>query len=296
MRRLALFAALPPLAALALAALITVDFLPRPVLYLRADLASAAMLASLALAGLGMAVVFARRARDLAARRAQERADDDRRRFLHRLDHELKNPLMAVRAGLANLALETPAANATVHSVEAQVLRLAGLASDLRKLADLETRPLEREPVDLGALLDELLELARERPESAARSVVLSVPRAPWPLPTVAGDRDLLFLALYNLLDNALKFTAPGDTIELRAFEDGNAVVIEVADTGVGVEAAEQPHVWEELYRGSTAQGTPGSGLGMPLVRAIIGRHGGEANLRSRPGQGTVVRLRLPTR
>lgn len=296
MRRLALFAALPPLAALALAALITVDFLPRPVLYLRADLASAAMLASLALAGLGMAVVFARRARDLAARRAQERADDDRRRFLHRLDHELKNPLMAVRAGLANLALETPATNATVSSVEAQVLRLAGLASDLRKLADLETRPLEREPVDLGALLDELLELARERPESATRSVVLSVPRAPWPLPTVAGDRDLLFLALYNLLDNALKFTAPGDTIELRAFEDGNAVVIEVADTGVGVEAEEQPYVWEELYRGSTAQGTPGSGLGMPLVRAIIGRHGGEANLRSRPGQGTVVRLRLPTR
>lgn len=296
MRRLALFAALPPLAALALAALITIGFLPRPVLYLRADLASAAMLASLALAGLGTAVVFARRAHDLAARRAQERADDDRRRFLHRLDHELKNPLMAVRAGLANLALETPAANATVSSVEAQVLRLAGLASDLRKLADLETRPLEHEPVDLGALLDELLELARERPESAARSVVLSVPRAPWPLPTVAGDRDLLFLALYNLLDNALKFTAPGDTIELRAFEDGNAVVIEVADTGVGVEAEEQPHVWEELYRGSTAQGTPGSGLGMPLVRAIIGRHGGEANLRSRPGQGTVVRLRLPTR
>ncbi len=293
MRRTALIAALPALAALTLAALVVADLVPRPTLYLRADLATAALLAALVLAGLGLVAISAQRARDLAAWRAQERADDDRRRFLRRLDHELKNPLMAVRAGLANLAAETPAASATVGSVETQVLRLAGLAADLRKLADLGTKPLEREPVALDELLDELMELARERPEGAARTIILSLPQAPWPLPPIAGDRDLLFLALYNLLDNALKFTGPSDTIELRAFEDGNAIVIEIADTGAGVDAADQPHVWEELYRGTAAQGTPGSGLGMPLVRAIVERHGGEASLRSRPGQGTVVRVRL---
>lgn len=296
MSRLALLSALPLLLALALAALIAAGLLPRPVLYLRADLGTAALLAGLAISGCAAAALAAQHLAAAAAQRAQARADNHHRRFLQRLDHELKNPLMAVRAGLANLAAETPAATTTVSSVETQVLRLAGLAADLRKLADLETRPLEREPVDLAGLLGELIELGREHPAAHDRQLTLSLPRAPWPLPQVAGDRDLLFLALYNLLDNAIKFTHPGDTIELRAFEDNSTVVVEVADTGPGVPLEDQPHVWEELYRGSSARGTPGSGLGMPLVRAIIGRHAGEATLRSRPGQGTVVRVRLPAR
>jgi two-component system OmpR family sensor kinase len=96
-------------------------------------------------------------------------------------------------------------------------------------------------------------------------------------------------------LDNAVKFTAPGDTIEIRAYEDSNQVVIEVADTGPGISEAEIEHVWEELYRGEQARGVPGSGLGLPLVRAIIQLHGGQIQLRSRPNQGTVFNIRLPT-
>jgi two-component system, OmpR family, sensor kinase len=104
----------------------------------------------------------------------------------------------------------------------------------------------------------------------------------------------LLFLAVYNLLDNTLKFTRPGDTIEVRAFEDGSHVAVEVADTGPGIPESEAPHVWEELYRAEGARGIPGSGLGLALVRAIVERHGGQVTLRSRAGQGTVVALRLP--
>jgi two-component system OmpR family sensor kinase len=119
------------------------------------------------------------------------------------------------------------------------------------------------------------------------------VPQAPWPLPQVPGDNDLLLLALHNLLDNALKFSRKGDTIEVRAFEDGQSVVVEVADTGPGVPAGELPHVWEELYRGVGARGVPGSGLGLALVRAIVERHGGQVSVRSREGQGTVFGVRL---
>lgn len=179
-------------------------------------------------------------------------------------------------------------------SVEAQVLRLSRLTADLRKLAELETRSLERAPVDIAELLQEAVVLAQEQSESEGRQLTLTLPQAPWPVPGILGDWDLLFLATYNLLDNALKFTRPGDTVEVRASEDGTCVVIEVADTGPGIPKEEIARVWEELYRGQGARGVPGSGLGLALVRAIVERHGGQVTLRSRPGQGTVVTMRLP--
>jgi two-component system OmpR family sensor kinase len=136
--------------------------------------------------------------------------------------------------------------------------------------------------------------MAQEQPGAAERHLNLSIPQAPWPLPNVQGDPDLLMLAIHNLLENALKFSHPGDTLELRAFEDGADIVIEVADTGPGIPEDEQPHVWDELFRGEAGRGIPGSGLGLALVRAIAERHNGRASLRSRFGQGTVFSLRLP--
>jgi two-component system OmpR family sensor kinase len=124
----------------------------------------------------------------------------------------------------------------------------------------------------------------------------LTLRQVPWPVPEIPGDWDMLFLAVYNLVGNALKFTRPGDQIEVRAYEDGASVVIEVADTGPGIPEDELDRVWEELYRGHGARGIPGSGLGLALVRAIVERHGGSARIRSRVEQGTVVTLRLPAR
>jgi len=210
----------------------------------------------------------------------------------------LKNPLTAIRAGLANVVNgpSTGTQREALASVEAQVLRLSRLTSDLRKLAELETRSLERVSADVAELLQEAVTLAQEQPEAEARRLSLTLPQAPWPVPDILADWDLLFLATYNLLDNALKFTRPGDTVEVRAFEDGTSVAIEVADTGPGVPDDEVSRVWEELYRGQGARGIPGSGLGLALVRAIVERHGGQVKLRSRVGQGTVVTMRLPVK
>jgi two-component system OmpR family sensor kinase len=220
----------------------------------------------------------------------------ERRRFLQRLDHELKNPLTAIRAGLANLSwLPTEKERQdALASVEGQTLRLSRLAADLRKLADLETRSLERSPVQIADLLQEVIETARERPEAGQIHLSLSVPQAPWPLPVIQGDPDLLFLAVHNLVDNALKFTAAGDTVEIRASEDDETILIEVADTGPGIPENEIDHIWDELFRGQSARGIPGSGLGLALVRAIVERHGGRVSLRSRSGQGTLFTLRIP--
>ena len=249
-----------------------------------------------------LAAVFVIRSRESSAvqeavAQSQFEASEERRRFLRRLDHELKNPLTAIRAGLANLASadRDQRWSETRTSIESQILRLSRLTSDLRKLADLESRPLEeRNPVEMQELLGEVFAAAKERPNANERTMSLTMPQAPWPLPRVSGDRDLLFLALFNLLDNALKFTKPGDTVEVRAFEDGENVVVEVADTGIGIPAEEVRHVWEELYRGQEAHGVPGSGLGLSLVRAIVERHGDNTELRSKTKHGTVITVRLP--
>jgi two-component system OmpR family sensor kinase len=294
-------ALIPAAAGLVVASLLAdVGTLTNPIISVRVDLGTLALMGGLALSVLMAAGVVVW---ELAEWRRQQRvvgirtqAAEERRRFLQRLDHEFKNPLTAIRVGLANVAngLPTVTQQEALASVEAQVLRLSQLTADLRKLAELETRALERVPVDVAELLQEAVTLAQEQPEADARQVTLMLPQAPWPVPDVPGDWDLLFLAAYNLLDNALKFTRPGDTVEVRAFEDGTFVAIEVADTGPGIPEEEVPRVWEELCRGQGARGVPGSGLGLALVRAIVERHGGQVKLRSRVGQGTVVTMRLP--
>jgi two-component system OmpR family sensor kinase len=286
----------PALLGLILAVWYNQSDLANPTLVLRAQ-----MSALIALSGIGLSALAAIGLilADWVERRHIRillEAAEERRRFLSRLDHELKNPLTAIFAGLANLSSDVPdeERRASTASIEAQMKRLRGLVSDLRKLADLETRKLERAPVDLSELLRDNYELLQERFESASRQINLSIPQAPWPLPEVSGDRDLLFLAIHNLLDNALKYTGEGDTIELRAYEDGSNVVVEVADTGPGIPEGEQAYVWNELYRGTGARGISGSGLGLALVRSIVQRHGGKVTLRSRRGQGTVFAIHLP--
>ncbi len=241
----------------------------------------------LMLGGVGAVCVAAvvalneRKRRAVTAAAAAKEADeaDSRRRFIRRLDHEVKNPLTAMRVALANLnGASNPAVpewHATMRSLRGQVDRLARLSADLRKLTDLEVQPLEQDEVDVAGLLTEIVEIARDRPEATSRRISLTVPEAPWPIAPVPGDRDLLFLAFHNLVDNAFKFTGEGATVEIRAYEDGTSVAVEVADTGPGVPPDELPHLGEELYRGSAGIGVEGSGLGLALVKAIVARHNG---------------------
>ncbi len=192
------------------------------IVYLRADLGTLSLIFGLGLSGLA-ALVFVLLHRSARARhQAAAAAADDRRRFIRRLDHELKNPLTAIRAGLANLAEASSgdARSEALTSVEAQAMRLSRLSSDLRKLAELEVRLVEHSPVDVSVLMRDAFSMSQENPGAEGRHLNLSIPRAPWPLPKVRGDFDLLLLAVHNLLDNALKFSRPGDTLELRAFED----------------------------------------------------------------------------
>jgi two-component system OmpR family sensor kinase len=216
-----------------------------------------------------------------------------RQRFISRLNHELKNPLTAIQAALVNVE-EGAEPRGSLQSVRRQVDRLSRLVSQLQKLAQLESLEIEREPVDLTEIVEEAVELARAAPGRQERTVTVQVQQAPWRPSPVRGDRDLLLLALYNTLDNALKFSRPDAVVEVRALEDGTRVTIDVADTGCGIAGEDLPHVTEELYRGRDAERTEGSGLGLALVERIVTLHGGEMAVRSRQGEGTVVTLCLP--
>ncbi|HVF26235.1 MAG TPA: HAMP domain-containing sensor histidine kinase [Anaerolineales bacterium] len=227
-------------------------------------------------------------------------AEQGRQRFLRRLDHEIKNPLTGLRAALVNLQESGNSAErqrASEHASRA-VERLTRLLTDLRKLSDLEVRPIERIPVDVPDLLEDVVEAARALPSYQGRNINLLIPKVPSPFPSMIGDRDLLVLAVYNLVENALKFTSAHDSLEVRALEDGKAIVIEVADSGAGISSEDQSKIFEELYRGSNAQSTEGSGLGLALVNRIVALHGGVVGVRSnqRQPRGTVFTVRLPVR
>ena len=245
-----------------------------------------ALLAVVAGALVTTLLLLQRRRRDTAAARqraAVDAVERSRRRFVQRLAHELKNPLPALLAALPEDGV-----------ARRQADRIRRLLTDLRRVADVETAELDRAPVDIAAVLREAVGSATAD-TGGGRTVRVDVPAAPWPLPTVSGDADLLLLAFYNLVANALKYTKPDDVIEVRAREAGPSIVVEVADTGPGIALDEQDVVWEELARGRSAAGRPGSGIGLSLVRVIAARHGGSAGLRSREGAGTSVHVTLPT-
>ncbi len=277
------------------------EIINNPVLYLRGSMAAVVSRIGLAISLFAIVLFLIwnrnqKRHKNIILE-LQKGASEDRRRFLQRLDHELKNPLTAIRAGLTNITqqpLEEYARN-ELTAVQAQVLRISRLVADLRKLAALEITPLETTNVNMAELLSDVVNLLEDQASTEDRRLSLIIPTAPWPLPEISGDPDLLLLAVHNLLDNAIKFTGPGDTIEARAFDDGNDIVIEVADTGPGIPENEVSRVWEELYRGEQARGVPGSGLGLSLVQAIIEKHGGNIAVRSKTDQGTIFSVRLPT-
>lgn len=240
------------------------------------------------IAGAGL-VITRRRGRlvALVQRESRDAAAAEHRRFLARLDHELKNPVTAIRVAVAASDADTP----QLGSIDAQTARLSRLVGDLRKLSELQTSDIERVPVSVSAWVADVVDAVRD---AHGREASVALPAAPWPLPDVIGDPDLLFVALFNVVSNAMKYSEPGDVVEIRGDEQGGVVILDIADTGRGIPSAELVSVFDELARASNARDRPGSGLGLALVRTIVDRHGGEVTITSREGHGTRVRLRVP--
>jgi two-component system OmpR family sensor kinase len=232
--------------------------------------------------------------------KANRHHEQEHLQFIRRLDHEIKNPLTGLQTAFANFAEagEEGEQNQAKENFYKALERLTRLLRDLRKIYDLDSQLIEQRPIDISQLVKETVEATQALPVYEEREIKVLTSTIPWPLPLVVGDRDLLGLALYNLLENALKFSEQDEPVELRLREDGHLVFIEIADRGSGIPPDEQESIFEDLYRGSNARHVNGSGLGLSLVRRIVKLHSGEISLRSLNNHihGSVFTLRLPTK
>jgi PAS domain S-box-containing protein len=221
--------------------------------------------------------------------------------FVALVSHELRTPLTSIR-GYLELVLEEEAGTLTDEQrqflgvVERNAHRLLALVGDLLFLAQVEAGKLSLEigAVDLSSIAAESVETAR--PLAEEKDITLTL--ATGPLALIAGDRARLAQLLDNLISNGVKFTPPGGRVDVRVRGLRGQAVIEIRDTGMGIPAAEQEHLFERFYRTSQAneQAIPGTGLGLAISKAIVEAHGGQIVVASGEGEGSTFRISLPIR
>jgi signal transduction histidine kinase len=218
--------------------------------------------------------------------------------FVSLVSHELRTPLTSIR-GYIELLLEDLEPSETgrrryLEVVERNSQRLLELVSDLLFLAQVEAGKLaiEREPVDLGEVVEECVEASAPVADSKGIALAAHVGR----VPKLDGDRARLAQMLDNLVSNALKFTPKGGRVDVRLDVEGETALLEIEDTGVGIPLEQQGRLFERFFRSSTAteNAIPGTGLGLTITKAIVERHGGRIEIESRENHGTVVRVGLP--
>jgi signal transduction histidine kinase len=217
---------------------------------------------------------------------AEER--DALRRFIADASHELRTPITALNN--FNELLQGPAAGDESARAEflaesqVQIDRLGWITKNLLDLSRIDAGlvSLDRKPCDVGDLL--VSASAPFKSLAAEKGILLDV-RVPDPAFQVDCDPSRFELALSNLLDNAVKYSPPGGTVELSAARAGEKTVLSVADEGPGILAEDLPRIFERFYRGRHAAG-PGSGLGLSIVASIVQAHGGRVWAENRPTQG----------
>ena len=215
--------------------------------------------------------------------------------FIANVSHELRTSLNAV-IGFAEVLANryfgalNPRQLDYSHSILGSARLLLQLINDILDLATIEAgyMVLETGRIDVFSMLQSVLALTRERALSCDLELDLRCPPA---IGFIEGDERRLKQALFNLISNAIKFTPPGGAIRVEAARRDDALLLTVADTGVGIAPADQARVFERIERGVRRSG---AGLGLALVKSLIELHGGTIVIESASGQGTRITCRLP--
>jgi two-component system sensor histidine kinase BaeS len=229
------------------------------------------------------------------------RQDQIRREMIANIAHDLATPLTAIQGlseALADDVIQGPVARQeTAQRIGREVQRLRRLVADVRQMTLMEAGQIQLDlaPLDLQSLVDETVLVIEPECEAAGITIKNGIPAD---VPYVQADSDRLAQVLLNLLDNARRHTSTGGKIGIWATQDKDKkhICITVADTGVGIDPADLPHIFERFYRAdrSRAAITGGSGLGLAIVKAIITAHGGRVWAESKLGQGTHIMFTLP--
>ncbi|GAA4489889.1 HAMP domain-containing sensor histidine kinase [Rhodococcus olei] len=230
-----------------------------------------------------------------ASEESARRSEEKMRRFVADASHELRTPLTTIR-GFAELYRQGAVTDTdqAMSRIESEASRMGLLVEDLLMLARLDAqRPLEKVPVDLLAVAADAVHDARAI--APDRSITLEVVDGPG-RPEVLGDDARLRQVLTNLVSNALGHTPADAAVTVRVGTVGRDALLEVADTGPGLDAQARERVFERFYRAdsSRARNSGGSGLGLSIVAALVAAHGGTVAVESPDGGGAVFRVSLP--
>ena len=220
--------------------------------------------------------------------------DRVRRELVANVSHELRTPITALQAVLENLVDGVePADPETLRTMLRQVERLGALVTQLLDLSRLESGavPLQRCSFELRPLLEDVAGETRLRTTDVAVAVRVDPAGA-----TADGDPARVHQVLANLLDNAVRHSPAGGTVELRATKDRAGVTIEVNDEGPGISDEERSKVFERFYRADSARSSKdgGAGLGLAIARWIVDLHGGDIRVETRQPHGCRMVVQLP--
>ncbi|MGZ4683120.1 MAG: sensor histidine kinase [Acidimicrobiales bacterium] len=230
---------------------------------------------------------------DISERR---RLEATRRDFVANISHELKTPVGAMGLLAETLLAEDDrqVASRLAERIVNEAFRLDRTIEDLLVLSRIEGEEIAaHEPVAPRLLVEEAVERIRPAAEQAGIEVVVGDVD---PGLAILGDRRQLVSALYNLLDNAVKYSDDGDEVQVRAVPVGSSVALEVEDHGIGIPKADLERVFERFYRVDQARSrtTGGTGLGLAIVRHVATNHEGEVRVESRLGEGSTFTLIVP--
>jgi K+-sensing histidine kinase KdpD len=240
------------------------------------------------------ALAEARRRSEAIEAEALRRSDAVKTAVLRSVSHDLRSPITAIRTASEVLegsgdALSGAERDELLASIRLQTRRLERFIGNLLDLSRLEAGAAR--PVPELWTIDGLVARALEAigPENERIGVVL-----PHDSPPVQVDATQLEHALVNLLENALKFSSPGDRVEVRADEADGEVIVRVIDHGPGISPHEQGRIFEPFSRGTGGDGERGSGLGLAIARGFVQVNGGRLWVESEPGKGSVFAFALP--
>jgi heavy metal sensor kinase len=224
-----------------------------------------------------------------------ERSFEEIRRFTADAAHELRTPIAVLR-NEAEVALRLPREpeqyRAILEDQLEELERLSRLAERLLFLCreDARVAPIARQPVDLRAVAEDVAEHMRVVAEEKG----VRIPAEDGAPCSIEGDEDLLRRLLFNLVDNAIKFTAAGGNVMIKTARGDGEARITVTDTGIGIAPEDLPHVFQRFYRVDSASGQDGTGLGLAIARSIAEAHGGSIAIESTIGVGTRAIVTLP--
>jgi two-component system OmpR family sensor kinase len=215
------------------------------------------------------------------------------RQFIADASHELRTPVSVI-LGITELWRQGELRNGeerdeAIHRIGLSGNQMGKLVEELLLLARLdEGRPMDRAPVDLERLIHEVV--ADALTTDPLRSVAVTIEH-----PVVLlGDAFRLRQAVANIINNALRYTAPGATIDVRLSGEDNTARLDVDDTGPGMTEEEARHAFDRFWQADASRSRSGAGLGLPIVRGIVVAHAGTVTLTSSPAGGTHVRVILP--